>query len=109
MDHSHKFSAFCYIRLGFFIYSDSHITSGLYSINILLVYKAYDSSGGSTVAWNEVHIKSLPPTEKKRVISEVKILERVEHHRIISFYGSWYDPKNHKVVFSLLQQQYFLY
>ena len=64
-----------------------------------VVYKAFDSESGKTVAWNEVNIMSLPPTEKKRVISEVKILERVEHERIISFYGSWYDAKNHKVVF----------
>ena len=64
-----------------------------------VVYKAFDSESGKTVAWNEVNIMSLPPTEKKRVISEVKILERVAHERIISFYGSWYDAKNHKVVF----------
>ena len=64
-----------------------------------VVYKAFDSETGKTVAWNEVNIMSLPPTEKKRVISEVKILEKVNHQRIISFYGSWYDAKNHKVVF----------
>ena len=64
-----------------------------------VVYKAFDSETGKTVAWNEVNIKSLPPTEKKRVISEVKILEKVKHERIISFYGSWYNAKDYKVVF----------
>ena len=64
-----------------------------------VVYKAYDATSGSMVAWNEVQIKALPPTDKKRVVIEVKILERIKHHRIISFHGSWYDPKNHKVIF----------
>eukprot|EP00946_MAST-07B_sp_MAST-7B-sp1_P004129 g4129.t1 len=63
------------------------------------VYKAFDSDTGSTVAWNEVNITPLPPSEKRRVISEVKILEKVEHKRIIGFYGSWYNKAEHKVVF----------
>jgi WNK lysine deficient protein kinase len=63
------------------------------------VYKAFDSDTGITVAWNEVNITPLPASEKRRVISEVKILEKVEHKRIIGFYGSWYNKAEHKVVF----------
>ena len=62
------------------------------------VYKAVDTEEGVTVAWNEVDIQALPKTEKKRVIEEVKILQQVEHSRVMKYVKSWYEPTTHRVV-----------
>lgn len=62
------------------------------------VYKAVDTEEGVTVAWNEVDIQALPKTEKKRIIEEVKILQQVEHSRVMKYVNSWYEPTTHRVV-----------
>ena len=62
------------------------------------VYKAVDTEEGVTVAWNEVDIQALPKTEKKRIIEEVKILQQVEHSRVMKYVKSWYEPTTHRVV-----------
>ena len=63
------------------------------------VYKGYDTDEGFEIAWNQVNIGPLPPSEKKRIISEVRILEKVQHENIIKFFGSWYDKPKATVVF----------
>lgn len=63
------------------------------------VYKAYDTVEGIEVAWNDVSIALLPKGEKSRVISEIKLLESLQHPNIISFYSSWFNREKEKVVF----------
>ncbi len=51
------------------------------------------------MAWNDVSIATLPKQEKSRVISEIKLLEQLDHENIIKFHVSWFDREKEKVVF----------
>lgn len=62
-----------------------------------IIYKAWDSLDGRLVAWNVVPFKSLPAVEQRRLRSEVCILQKVRHRRLIAIESTWDLPD--RVVF----------
>lgn len=63
------------------------------------VYRAYDTQEGIEVAWNVVHLAGVPRDQRSRVVNEVQLLERLHHHNIISFHGSWVNRERQQVNF----------
>eukprot|EP00980_Cylindrotheca_fusiformis_P016695 scaffold5024_cov136-Cylindrotheca_fusiformis.AAC.24 len=63
------------------------------------VYRAYDTQEGIEVAWNVVHLAGVPRNERNRIVNEVQLLERLHHHNIISFHGSWVNREKQQVNF----------
>lgn len=63
------------------------------------VYRAYDTQEGIEVAWNVVNLSGVPKTERNRIVNEVRLLERLHHHNIISFHGSWVNRERQEVNF----------
>lgn len=63
------------------------------------VFRAYDTKEGIEVAWNEVNLGGTPKYERNRIVNEVRLLERLHHANIISFYGSWVNRELEKVIF----------
>lgn len=63
------------------------------------VYRAYDTQEGIEVAWNVVSLAGVPKTERNRIVNEVRLLERLHHHNIISFHGSWVNRERQEVHF----------
>ena len=63
------------------------------------VYRAYDTQEGIEVAWNVVHLAGVPKNERNRIVNEVRLLERLHHHNIISFHGSWVNREKQQVNF----------
>jgi WNK lysine deficient protein kinase len=63
------------------------------------VYRAYDTQEGIEVAWNVVHLAGVPKNERIRIVNEVRLLERLHHHNIISFHGSWVNREKQEVNF----------
>lgn len=63
------------------------------------VYRAYDTQEGLEVAWNVVNLSGVPKNERNRIVNEVRLLERLHHHNIISFYGSWVNRERQEVHF----------
>ena len=63
------------------------------------VYRAYDTQEGIEVAWNVVSLSGVPKTERNRIVNEVRLLERLHHHNIISFHGSWVNRERQEVHF----------
>lgn len=41
------------------------------------VWKAFDTSEGVEVAWNTLCLDEVPRADKKRILNEIKILEKV--------------------------------
>lgn len=63
------------------------------------VYRAYDTIEGIEVAWNQVTLAGIPKADKIRIINEVRLLEKLDHKNIISFYGSWVNREKEQVIF----------
>ena len=63
------------------------------------VYRAYDTQEGIEVAWNVVNLSGVPKMERNRIVNEVRLLERLHHHNIISFHGSWVNRERQEVNF----------
>ncbi len=63
------------------------------------VYRAYDTQEGIEVAWNVVHLAGVPKNDRNRIVNEVRLLERLHHHNIISFHGSWVNREKQQVNF----------
>jgi len=63
------------------------------------VYRAYDTQEGIEVAWNVVNLAGVPKPERNRIVNEVRLLERLHHHNIISFHGSWVNRERQEVNF----------
>jgi WNK lysine deficient protein kinase len=63
------------------------------------VYRAYDTTEGIEVAWNVVNLAGVPKAERNRIVNEVRLLERLHHHNIISFHGSWVNRERQEVNF----------
>ena len=63
------------------------------------VYRAYDTQEGIEVAWNVVSLAGVPKAERNRIVNEVRLLERLHHHNIISFHGSWVNRERQEVHF----------
>lgn len=63
------------------------------------VYRAYDTVEGIEVAWNVVNLSGTPKSDRNRIVNEVRLLERLNHKNIISFYGSWVNRELEQVIF----------
>eukprot|EP00339_Tiarina_fusa_P025416 CAMPEP_0117006870 /NCGR_PEP_ID=MMETSP0472-20121206/6950_1 /TAXON_ID=693140 ORGANISM="Tiarina fusus, Strain LIS" /NCGR_SAMPLE_ID=MMETSP0472 /ASSEMBLY_ACC=CAM_ASM_000603 /LENGTH=1317 /DNA_ID=CAMNT_0004708471 /DNA_START=274 /DNA_END=4227 /DNA_ORIENTATION=- len=63
------------------------------------VYRAYDTQEGIEVAWNVVHLAGVPKNQRNRIVNEVRLLESLHHHNIISFHGSWVNREQQQVNF----------
>lgn len=44
------------------------------------VWKAFDTSEGVEVAWNTLCLDEVPRADKKRILNEIKILEKVREY-----------------------------
>lgn len=56
------------------------------------VYLGYDREKGIEVAWNQVRLTDTLDTKgRDRLLSEVELLKRVKHPRIMAFYACWVD------------------
>ena len=54
---------------------------------------------GVEVAWNTLCLEEVPRSDKKRILNEIKILEKLDHNNIITFYTSWYNRETKRIVF----------
>ena len=65
------------------------------------VYKAYDSSNGIEVAWNEVEVDDLSESFKNKVFDEINILKNCGNRSIyiIKFYDFWFNDTDNKLIF----------
>lgn len=63
------------------------------------VWRAYDTLEGIEVAWNVVKLSRIPPGERKRIKTEVKLLKDIEHKNIIKYHNSWVDREKQQIVF----------
>ena len=54
---------------------------------------------GIEVAWNVVKLSRIPPGERKRIKTEVKLLKDIEHKNIIKYHNSWVDRERQQIVF----------
>jgi serine/threonine protein kinase len=62
-------------------------------------WRAYDTNEGREVAWNVVKLNRIPPNERKRIKTEVKLLRDIEHKNVIKYYNSWVDRDKEQIVF----------
>ena len=81
-----------------FTYVTYYIWDYLYPIDSFS-WRAYDTSEGREVAWNVVRLNRIPPSERKRIKTEVKLLRDIEHKNVIKYYSSWVDREKEQIVF----------
>ncbi len=62
-------------------------------------WRAYDTNNGFEVAWNVVKLNRIPPSERKRIKTEVKLLKDIEHKNVIRYYNSWVDREKEQIIF----------
>lgn len=62
-------------------------------------WRAYDTNEGIEVAWNVVKLSRVPPNERKRIKTEVKLLRDIEHKNVIKYYNSWVDREKEQIIF----------
>lgn len=80
---------------GRYIKLDDRLGSGAYKD----VWRAYDTNEGREVAWNVVKLSRIPPNERKRIKTEVKLLRDIEHKNVIKYYNSWVDREKEQIIF----------
>ena len=51
------------------------------------------------MAWNVVKLSRIPPSERKRIKTEVKLLKDIQHKNVIKYYNSWVDRDREQIVF----------
>lgn len=51
------------------------------------------------MAWNVVKLNRIPPNERKRIKTEVKLLRDIEHKNVIKYYNSWVDREKEQIIF----------
>ena len=62
-------------------------------------FRAYDTNNGIEVAWNVVKLNRVPPNERKRIKTEVKLLKDIEHKNVIKYFNSWEDREKEQIIF----------
>jgi WNK lysine deficient protein kinase len=62
-------------------------------------WRAYDTNEGIEVAWNVVKLSRIPPSERKRIKTEVKLLKDIPHKNVIKYFNSWVDREKEQIVF----------
>jgi serine/threonine protein kinase len=63
-----------------------------------IVYKGVDQQRGAEVAWNKLR-PSVSEADFQRLYEEVRLLQSLNHERIIHFVHSWLDMDNKQLVF----------
>ncbi|GIL44960.1 hypothetical protein Vafri_2397 [Volvox africanus] len=60
------------------------------------VYKALDTEEGLEVAWNQVDLLGMDRDEEARqhLQDEIRVLQKLKHKNIMTFYAWWYDKSN---------------
>lgn len=66
---------------------------------ITLSWRAYDTIEGIEVAWNVIKLSRVPPNERKRIKTEVKLLKDLEHPNVIKYHNSWVNREREEIVF----------
>ena len=79
---AHRVAGGCALQL------DEELGSGAFKT----VYKAYDKNSGREVAWNEIDSRNLPRAATRRLMSEVRLLQTLNHPRLIDFHTAWVTP-----------------
>ena len=79
---------------GRYVKLDERLGAGAYKD----VWRAYDTLEGMEVAWNVVKLSRIPPSERKRIKTEVKLLKDLEHRNVIKYYSSWVDREKEQIV-----------
>jgi WNK lysine deficient protein kinase len=51
------------------------------------------------VAWNVIKLSRVPPNERKRIKTEVKLLKDLEHPNVIKYHNSWVNREREEIVF----------
>jgi WNK lysine deficient protein kinase len=64
-----------------------------------LRWRAYDTIEGIEVAWNVIKLSRVPPNERKRIKTEVKLLKDLEHPNVIKYHNSWVNREREEIVF----------
>jgi WNK lysine deficient protein kinase len=80
---------------GRYVKLEDRLGSGAYKD----VWRAYDTNEGIEVAWNVVKLNRIPPTERRRIKTEVKLLKDIQHKNVIKYYNSWVDREKEQIVF----------
>mmetsp|Transcript_9843 Transcript_9843/g.14823 ORF Transcript_9843/g.14823 Transcript_9843/m.14823 type:complete len:949 (-) Transcript_9843:129-2975(-) len=63
------------------------------------VWRAYDTNEGIEVAWNVIKLSRVPPSERRRIKTEVKLLKDLEHPNVIKYHNSWVNREREEIVF----------
>ena len=74
----------------------------MYSIRLLHQFdrwRGYDTNKGIEVAWNVVKLNRIPPSERKRIKTEVQLLKDIEHKNVIKYYNSWVNKEKEQIIF----------
>ena len=74
---------------------NSKLGSGAYKD----VWRAYDTNEGMEVAWNVVKLSRIPPSERKRVKTELQLLKNIQHDNVLTYYNSWVNREREEIVF----------
>lgn len=80
---------------GRYVKSETKLGSGAYKD----VWRAYDTNEGIEVAWNVIKLSRVPPSERKRIKTEVQLLKDIEHPNIIRYHSSWVNRDREEIVF----------
>ena len=51
------------------------------------------------MAWNVIKLCRVPPSERKRIKTEVKLLKDIEHPNVIKYHNSWVNRELEEIVF----------
>jgi len=46
-----------------------------------------------------VKLNRVPPNERKRIKTEVKLLKDIEHKNVIKYFNSWVDREKEQIIF----------
>lgn len=71
----------------------------LWHYNCIRRWCAYDTIEGIEVAWNVVKLSRIPPSERKRIKTEVQLLKDIEHENVIKYHNSWVNREKEEIVF----------
>lgn len=62
-------------------------------------WRAYDTHEGIEVAWNVVKLNRVPPSERKRIKTEIILLKDIEHPNVIKYHNSWVNREREEIIF----------
>lgn len=51
------------------------------------------------MAWNVIKLSRVPPSERKRIKTEVKLLKDIEHPNVIKYHNSWVNRELEEIIF----------